>query len=711
MWISGEAMGIELFSHNKTAYDAAMDMIADCGKAAVIHPTGTGKSMIAFQLVLEHPNDRVYWLAPSAYIYQTQVRRLAEVMPDFKSEMLSNVSFMTYARLLVHENEMDGFAPDWIICDEFHRAGSREWGRCVQNLLHMYPNAKVLGLSATNIRYLENQRDMAEELFDGNIASQMSLGQAIAAGILPAPVYIVSMYARQQEFQKLKKRIQTFGNPHLMSENQKLLEKLKRALEQSTGLEQTFAKHMPNFHGKYLVFCAGKAHMQEMMQKSLEWFALVDKEPHMYSVTYEDTSSSENYEAFLNDETEHLKLLFSIGMLNEGIHVKDVDGVILFRPTVSPILYLQQIGRALASGKKSKPIIFDIVNNFESLCSIDSIRSEEGENLSYISGEEWESERIREPFQIIDEIRDCRSIFAEINKNLLAGWEFYYQEAKAYYIKNGHLKIPKSYVTSDGLALGTWLLTQKRVYAGKISGTLTKEQILRLEAIGMDWRSRSDQNFERGYEALLEYKKEFKNVDVKASYVAKDGYPLGKWVSNIRRKYKESHGKPMTKEQKMRLDDLGMIWDKVRYQWDRNFEAAKAYYSKYGNLKVPNQYETEDGIALGVWLSNQRAVYEGKNPKAVPLTAEQIRQLESIGMEWEKGHDTQWRDRYRCAERYYKAHGNLKVPVTYVTEDGRLLGKWVSRQKEQYKKHTLSKERRELLSRIGFEGDMDSYGR
>ena len=93
------------------------------------------------------------------------------------------------------------------------------------------------------------------------------------------------------------------------------------------------------------------------------------------------------------------------------------------------------------------------------------------------------------------------------------------------------------------------------------------------------------------------------------------------------------------------------------------------------------------------------------------MTAEQIRQLESIGMEWEKGHDTQWRDRYRCAERYYKAHGNLKVPVTYVTEDGRLLGKWVSRQKEQYKKHTLSKERRELLSRIGFEGDMDSYGR
>lgn len=451
--------------------------------------------------------------------------------------------------------------------------------------------------------------------------------------------------------------------------------------------------------------------MEEMMQKSLEWFALVDKNPHLYSVAYEDADSSEQYHSFLEDDSHHLKLLFSIDMLNEGIHVKDVDGVILFRPTVSPILYQQQIGRALSSGKKTRPIIFDIVNNFESLCSIDSMYPGSEQAFSCSFGRGGEGKNVLEPFRIADEILDCRNIFKEIKNNLLAGWEFYYQEAKAYYTKNGNLKIPKSYITSEGLALGTWLLTQKRVYNGKISGTLTKEQILRLEAIGMDFSSRSDQSFERGYEALLEYEKEYGNVDVKASYVAKDGFLLGKWVSNIRRKQKESFGKPLTKEQKKRLDNLGMIWDKAKYQWNRNFQAAKDYYTRYGNLKVPHQYETKDGISLGVWLDNQRAVYEGKNPKAVPLTEEQIRQLESIGMQWEKGHDRQWRDRYRCAERYYKTHGNLKVPVTYVTEDGRLLGRWICRQKEQYKKHTLSKERRELLSRIGFEGDMDSYGR
>ena len=60
---------------------------------------------------------------------------------------------------------------------------------------------------------------------------------------------------------------------------------------------------------------------------------------------------------------------------------------------------------------------------------------------------------------------------------------------------------------------------------------------------------------------------------------------------------------------------------------------------------------------------------------------------------------------------YYKTYGNLKIPVTYVTEDGLLLGRWVGRQREKYKKHALSREQKELLLKIGFEGDMNQYGR
>ena len=56
-------------------------------------------------------------------------------------------------------------------------------GAGVQRLLAMYSHSKVLGLSATAIRYLDNQRNMVEEIFEGNIASEMTLGEFIVRGI------------------------------------------------------------------------------------------------------------------------------------------------------------------------------------------------------------------------------------------------------------------------------------------------------------------------------------------------------------------------------------------------------------------------------------------------------------------------------------------------------------------------------------------------
>ena len=146
-------MALQLYPHNQIAYDAAMDMIRREGKAAVIHPTGTGKSFIAFQLALSHPNEAVLWLSPSEYIYQAQKKGLASAMPKFRQEMLSNVTFLTYAKLIVSEGEWEALKPDWIIFDEFHRAGSKEWGKGVRKLLGRYKKAGLLGLSATKIRY------------------------------------------------------------------------------------------------------------------------------------------------------------------------------------------------------------------------------------------------------------------------------------------------------------------------------------------------------------------------------------------------------------------------------------------------------------------------------------------------------------------------------------------------------------------------------
>ena len=52
-------MAIALYPHNESAYHSALAMLRETGKAAVVHPTGTGKSFIAFKLCEDHPDKTI----------------------------------------------------------------------------------------------------------------------------------------------------------------------------------------------------------------------------------------------------------------------------------------------------------------------------------------------------------------------------------------------------------------------------------------------------------------------------------------------------------------------------------------------------------------------------------------------------------------------------------------------------------------------------
>ena len=227
-------MALHLYEHNVRAYAAAAAMLDRYGKAAVVHPTGAGKSYIAFKLIEDHPDAAVLWLSPSEYIFQTQVESLRRQDPDFP---LANVHFYTYAKLMFCAPEelaaIASLRPAYIVMDEFHRAGAACWGASAQELLRLCPDARVLGLSATNIRYLDNNRDMAEELFDGHVASEMTLGEAIVRGILPAPKYVTTVFRYQNELAKYQARVDSLRSSGVQDANQKHLDALRRALEQA----------------------------------------------------------------------------------------------------------------------------------------------------------------------------------------------------------------------------------------------------------------------------------------------------------------------------------------------------------------------------------------------------------------------------------------------------------------------------------------------
>lgn len=691
-------MGIQLFSHNQTAYDSALAMLDSCGKAAIVHPTGTGKSFIAFKLCEEKRDDTVCWLSPSEYIFQTQIENLKKA----GGEEPENIRFFTYAKLMqMSAEELAEIDPAYIVLDEFHRCGAEMWGAGVQRLLEKFPEVGILGLSATAIRYLDNQRDMAEELFDGNIASEMTLGEAIVRGILKSPTYILSVYSYRDGMEKYKKRIKCAKSRAVRDEAEKYYEALRRALEMADGLDTIFKKHIKNKNGKFIVFCANAEHMREMIDKVPEWFGAIDPEPHVYSVYSDDPATSQAFADFKADESNHLKLLFCIDMLNEGVHVEKIDGVILFRPTVSPIIYKQQIGRALSASKDKDPVIFDIVNNIENLYSIGTIEQEMQIAANYYRFLGIHKEIVSEHFKIVDEVQNVRLLFDQLNDTLTASWDMMYGFAKKYFEKEGNLEVPRRYKTEEGYSLGDWIFTQRSVYRGDSYGTLGEERIRKLESIGMVWDSIRDISWQRNFAEAKAYFAEHGNLNVRTEYRSKNGVDLAAWIRRIRT-YKKSgiQNTYLTKERIAALDEMGMIWSVPDYLWEMNFTGAMDFYRQNGHLDIPTDYCAPDGLKVGVWLRRQRALRSGRIGAGVPPTEEQIARLDEIGMVWKNQYETAWDVGYQAALNYYQNHGDLQVPTGYINPDGYKLGAWIADRREKGKeKH--SKEQQRQLDELG----------
>lgn len=691
-----------LYPHNEEAYRAAAAMLARCGKAAVVHPTGTGKSFIGFQLCRDNPDARVCWLSPSEYIFRTQL----ENWEAAGGGTLPNIRFFTYAKLmLLAEEELKGLPLDYIVLDEFHRCGAEQWGQGVQRLRECRPGARVLGLSATNIRYLDNRRDMAYELFDGNIASEMTLGEAITQGILNPPRYVLTAFSLQSDLKKYEARIRRAKSRPVRDRARRLLEALRRTLEQADGLDVIFDKHMRDRRGRYIAFCANAKHMDEMISHVPEWFARVDPAPHIYRAYSEDPAAGRAFDGFKTDDSRHLKLLFCIDMLNEGVHVEDVAGVILFRPTVSPTIYKQQIGRALSAGGTKEAVIFDVVNNAENLYSIGTVEQEMRDAAACFQFCGQSEKIVHKHFRVIDEMRDCRRLFDELEETLSASWDLMYEQARRYFEERGNLRVPRRYKTPEGYALGSWLTTQRKLRTGQKYGRLSEERAARLNEIGMVWDDRYTALWNRYYGALCQYQGRHGNLDIPAGYETDDGLNLGRFITNLRSaRSAGSRGGCLTRERIRQLDALGMIWNKLDYLWERNYLACSRYFLEHHDLDIPADYVSPDGLRIGAWVRALRRMRSGRGRSS--LTEEQIRRLDTIGMLWEDAYTRRWEYGYRQAVKWHEAHGSLDVPAACVDEDGFALGRWLRRHTEEDPKTgrpaiRVTPERRAKLDALG----------
>lgn len=140
---------------------------------------------------------------------------------------------------------------------------------------------------------------------------------------------------------------------------------------------------------------------------------------HVYKTTSADpTAGTEDFQMFKDDDSGALKVLYCINQLNEAVHISGIDAIVMVRPTKSPVIFHQQLGRALSSGGNGTPLVFDLCNNFGSLGGITGMQK----RLERAYGEMTEcgEKPIHDPkdFNVIDEIKDPRELAAELREAL-----------------------------------------------------------------------------------------------------------------------------------------------------------------------------------------------------------------------------------------------------------------------------------------------------
>lgn len=363
-------MRTQLYSHNRTAYQKVMKAFEASNRTCVVHPTGTGKSYLI--AAVSESYKKVLILGPNDFVLD-QVR-------DVLKWRKEGIEYMTYQLLMFTENLPTGY--DLIVLDEFHRAGAPEWGDTVDRLLEANQQAKVLGTTATPIRYLDDNRDMADELFGGNIASQMSIAEAWNQNILPIPRYVSGLFRWDKTIADATDRINRSRS--LTDENKR--ERIFRLTnthlhwELSYGMPAILRKHLGRDAHRIIVFCGNIGSLEGMREEVVGWFREAGFTVCGTYLLHSNLTDSEQREQMNLFEDEivggGVKLMFSVNMLNEGIHVPNVNAVLMLRTTASRIIYMQQMGRCLTAANTAKPLVLDMVDNITTTTAIKDLQDE-----------------------------------------------------------------------------------------------------------------------------------------------------------------------------------------------------------------------------------------------------------------------------------------------------------------------------------------------
>ena len=683
-------MSMTLNPVNEAAFQKAVQSLETLNRAAVFHPTGTGKSCIAWKVVEAHPQTTFFWLVAGA---QRLALRQAELTRYNGGTLPGDVRFCDCEKLAAATPEqwvrLGEQKPGCIVLDCYHELSAVCWAQSVQKLLRMCPQAKVLGLGVPNGAPV---CAAAQELFADCIVSHMTVAEAMAAGTMPVPsAYAALLWPQEEELATLRARIKNLCMPKGDTSLRVQYEELSWSLRQVENLTVLLPRLLSDTSGHYLVLFESAAYQEKLGAELEQLLRTVDPAVRFYAADHACFADSAAVETFLSDTAPGPKVLLCVNAPGVQQPLEGLAGVILVRQSSLMSTFKQMLCRALvAAGSRSVPV-FDLVAQFEGLGNGRTLQRDCTEAMTR-AGSKTPGFRQERPMQ------QTYRLYGKLRREMEARWEVLCQAAADAAAKEGTLELPRSYTIHSGVPVGKWLELQRQVQAGQRPGRLTAEQAAKLEKLGIRWNHRLEAAWEKGFASAQKYRTEHGDLLVPVRYRDKNDFALGEWIVYNRQRYL---GGNLTQNRIEQLEAIGMVWSTSNDLWEQNYAAATQYYLEHGDLEVPIKYETPSGFGLGVWLGAQRAAH-----KAGELPQEQVERLDALGMDWTNRNDRKWMSLYDVAAAYYHEHGNLNVPSEYVTPDGVLLGKWVARQRYAYlnpdrSSARVTPERKALLDKLG----------
>ncbi len=688
-----------LHEHNQKTYENICRMYDEgTQRVAVVQPTGSGKSLLMQKLIEDNPDSRFFILSTSHKINEQFKSKLDE-------EMLERVNFNIYCNMPNMKQEtMESLQPDYIFLDEMHRALAKEWSKGIKVLLEMYPNAKALGLSATPIRYLDKCRNVTEELFGGNLACNMSLSQAILDGILPMARYVCGVYSYEKDAESLNKKIEKSCNSE--EEKQELLRELKvlkENLDKGKGVSDIFRKYVSGSE-KFVVFLKDIKHLRVMKPVIEKWFIDAGFHIRLYEVHSKNIDRDKEFQAFKEDTEEGIvKLCLSVAMVIEGIH-GDISGVIMLRDTISPNLYFQMIGRAFSCGKKTIPLIFDLVANSQFISDVadnfpNELRGEIEKRKEECEkeGKDYEVGFDVDEFIVMDYFMDVVSGFREIEGRLEGSWDLYIKALKQYKEREGDCLVPYKHVEYLGdksVSLGIWCSNIRNENNHKIGNyLLTEEMKQQLYEEGFIWDT-SEYKFEKKIMEVAKYFEKYKKYpSTKSKDVAIKS--LGIFLVNERARYNRNEDYPKWKKQ--------MVEDYLpEFNWEKNSEKTfnrflyyvGIYKGEHGHLNIKINDVVGDDYKIGIIFSSIIQQY-----KKGQLGSNRVKQLEKLGFYLGGKFNKQYNEKMELAKQAVRDGVKISVDNQFYNETN--LYTWIRHTiNKKYKNSELSDEENLIIEKL-----------